>query len=117
MNLAIVIFADIESHSDPGRAVNALLTAREADECGDDVRVIFDGAGTGWAGVLADPGHCSHPLYASIRHRITGACLYCANAFGHTAAIEAAGIPLIDEYRQHPSLRSLVHDGFTVITF
>jgi hypothetical protein len=97
--------------------VNALLAAREADECGDDVRVIFDGAGTGWVGVLADPMHRSHAHFANVHHRISGACMYCAKAFGRTAAIEAAGIPLIDEYRQHPSLRSLVNDGFVVVTF
>jgi hypothetical protein len=97
--------------------VNALQTAREADECGDDVRVVFDGAGTGWIGAMADPAHRSHPLFAAVRHRIAGACMYCANAFGHSAAIEAAGIPLLDEYRQHPSLRGLAHDGYVVITF
>lgn len=117
MKLAVLVFADTESHSDLGRVVNALLTVREAAEHGDETRLIFDGAGTGWIGVLADPNHRSHHLYASVRDQITGACKFCVNAFGHTEAVEAAGVPLLDEYRQHPSIRTLVHDGFEVIAF
>lgn len=66
---------------------------------------------------MADPDHRSRQLYASVRDHIAGACKYCAKAFGHTESVEAAGVPLLDEYKQHPSLRSLVHDGYAVITF
>ncbi len=52
-----------------------------------------------------------------MRGRITGACAYCAAAFGATEAVEAAAVPLLDEYRQHPSLRSLVAEGFEVLVF
>lgn len=117
MKLAVVIFADTESHGDLGRAVNALITAREGIESGDEVKIIFDGAGTGWPGVLNDPAHPTHPLFESVRDHITGACMYCAKAFGNTESVQAAGIPLLDEYKQHPSLRSLVDQGFQVITF
>lgn len=117
MKLAVIVFADIESHGDLGRAVNALITAREAIESGDEVKIIFDGAGTGWPGVLSDPEHRTHRLYESVRDHIAGACMFCAKAFGHTESVQAAGIPLLDEYKQHPSIRSLVHDGFQVITF
>ena len=117
MKLAVIVFADTESHSDLGRVVNALITAREGIESGDEVKIVFDGAGTGWVGVLADPEHRSHRLYASVRDHIAGACQYCARAFGHTESVEAAGVPLLDEYKQHPSIRTLVHDGFAVITF
>jgi hypothetical protein len=115
--VGIVVLADTETHGDLGRVVNALLTAREATEAGDEVRLIFDGAGTGWIGELANPEHRSHPLYQSVKDQITGACRYCAGAFGATAAIEAAGVPLLDEYHQHPSLRRLIADGFAVLTF
>jgi hypothetical protein len=37
--------------------------------------------------------------------------------FGATKQVENAGLKLISEYKQHPSLRQLVHDGFEVITF
>jgi hypothetical protein len=46
MKLAIVILAGTESHEGLGRIVNGLEAAKEAKEHGDDLRVIFDGAGT-----------------------------------------------------------------------
>lgn len=117
MKLAVILLADTQSHGDLGRVLNALMTVREAAESGDDVRLIFDGAGTGWVGMLAAPDHPLHRLYRSTGSSITGACTYCAQVFGHTEAIEAARVPLLDEYKQHSSLRSLVHDGFEIITF
>ncbi len=115
--IGVVVFADTESHADLAKVVNALLLVREADEAGDDVRLIFDGAAVGWIGALADPAHRSHALFQMVRGRITGACAYCAAAFGATEAVEAAAVPLLDEYRQHPSLRSLVAEGFEVLVF
>jgi len=115
--IAVVVLADTETHGDLGRVVNGLLTVKEAREAGDEIRLIFDGAGTKWIGVLADPEHRSHGLYVGIREQITGVCQYCANAFGATASVEAAGVPLLDEYQQHPSLRTLVYDGFRVLIF
>ncbi len=52
-----------------------------------------------------------------MRGRITGACAYCAATFDATEAVEAAAVPMLDEYRQHPSLRSLVVEGFEVLVF
>lgn len=115
--IAIIILADSETHGDLGRAVNALLTVKEAKEAGDDVRLIFDGAGASWIGVLADREHRSHALFTAVKCQITGVCKYCAKAFDATASVEAAGVPLLDEYQQHPSLRTLVHDGFQVLVF
>jgi len=42
---AIVLLADNETPDGTGRMANALTTAREFAEAGDDVRIIFDGAG------------------------------------------------------------------------
>ncbi len=115
--IAIVILADTETHGDLGRVVNALLTVKEAKEAQDEVRLIFDGAGAKWIGQLADLDHRSHALYAAVKDQITGVCQYCAKAFGATESVQAAGVPLLDEYQQHPSLRALVHDGFQVLVF
>jgi hypothetical protein len=43
--------------------------------------------------------------------------VYCSRAYGVKDAVEAAGIPFLDEFRGHPSLRSLVASGHQVITF
>jgi hypothetical protein len=39
---------------DLSRVVNAMRTAKEFAEAGDDVELVFDGAGTQWPGVLAN---------------------------------------------------------------
>jgi len=40
-----------------------------------------------------------------------------ARAFGVTDESQAAGIPMLDEFKQHPSLHRLVVEGYEVITF
>ena len=114
---AIVVLADIETHEDLARVVNALETVKDFKEAHDEVRLIFDGAGTRWIGELAKPDHRAHPLYGAVKDQITGVCSYCAGAFKATAAVQAEGLPLLDEFDRHPSLRQLVAEGFPVITF
>lgn len=114
---AIVVLADTGSGDGLGRVVNALVTAREFKEAGDEVVLLFDGAGTKWIAVLLDEEHKYHRAFESVRDVVSGACSYCASAFGVRDEIEAAGITLLDEYAQHPSIRKLVADGYTVVTF
>ncbi len=114
---AIVLLADNETPEGTGRMANALTTAREFAEFGDEVRVIFDGAGVKWVPTLLDEEHKYHGLLSSIREQVDGACAYCARAYGVKDAIDEADFPLTAEYRDHPSLRSLVVDGYEVITF
>jgi len=49
------------------RAVNAMVTALDFKESGDDVQLIFDGGGTRWPPVLADKDHQAHNLYEASR--------------------------------------------------
>jgi len=99
-----------------GRMANALTTAKEFHEAGDEVQLIFDGAGTTWIPVLADTEHKYHRLLEGLRD-VSGACLYCARAYGVKDAVEEADIPFLDDFKDHPSLRALVTDGFQVVTF
>lgn len=117
MKLAIVLLAGSETADGSGRMANAFITALEAQDAGDEVRVIFDGAGTTWLRTLADPEHKYHRLLNEVRASIVGACLYCARAYGVVDDVERAEIPLLDEYKHHPSIRGLVADGFHVLTF
>ncbi|MGH3518833.1 MAG: hypothetical protein ACRDQ7_15725, partial [Haloechinothrix sp.] len=100
---AIIVLADTESHADLGRVVNALVATKEFKESGDDVQLIFDGAGTKWPGVLADPGHRAHKVYAAVEDVVTGACGYCAKAFHTVDGVEDAHVQLLNEYEGHPS--------------
>jgi hypothetical protein len=51
--IAVVLLAGTDGPSNMGRAVNALDTAAEAVDSADELRLIFDGAGTQWIGALA----------------------------------------------------------------
>jgi hypothetical protein len=114
---AIVILAGTESHENLGRMFNALETAREFVETeGDEVKVVFDGAGTEWIPELADPEGDYAELYGIIEDHVE-VCEYCAGAFEVADEVEAAGVPTADEHNGHPSIRGLVEDGYEVITF
>jgi len=114
---AIVVLADTETLESLGRVVNALMTAQEFKEAGDDVQLIFDGAGSKWLGKLSDPKHDYHDLYQQVQDKVGAVCSYCANAFGVTDQVRESGAPLTDEYKGHPSLRRLVSEGYQIITF
>jgi len=116
-NAAIIVLAGTESHADSGRLVNALETAKEfATTDGDEVELIFDGAGTQWIPELEDPESDYHDLYQAVRDDAS-ACDFCAGAFGVGDAIDDAGVVRLDDHEGHPSVRSLVEQGYEVITF
>lgn len=115
--ISIVVLADTETHGDTGRVANAITTARESKEAGDEVEIIFDGAGTRWIPELENEDHKMHSSFEAVRDTVTGACEFCAGAFGVKEAVRSAGVPLLDEYHEHPSLRTRVADGYHVITF
>lgn len=115
--IAIVVFADTNSVEAMGKVSNAFMLAGEAIEAGDDLKLIFEGAGTKWIGELEKEDHKLHGLYSSIKSHITGACDFCAGAFGVKSQIGKAGISLLSEYKSHPSLRNLFADGYQVMSF
>jgi hypothetical protein len=114
---AIVLLADTESSGDLGRAVNALVTAKEFQDAGDDVSLVFDGAATTWIAELSNTGHEYSGLFEEVRDRIDGACSYCAKAYGVGEEVKACGVEMLGEYEGHPSLRRYVQQGYEVITF
>ena len=114
---ASIVFADTETREALGRVVNALTTAKEFKEAGDDAVVIFDGAGTKWVAELSREDHKYHRLFNDVRDVVGGACSYCAGAYGVKDQVEQIGVELLEEYEGHPSLRSLINDGYHVVTF
>ncbi len=113
---AIFILAGTESHTDLGRLANGLEAAKEFVETdGDEVTVVFDGAGTQWIPELLDEEHSYHGLFEAVREEVV--CDYCADAFGVADSVETDGLTLVDEFEGHPSVREFVADGYDVITF
>lgn len=115
--VAIVVLADTETHEGLGRVVNALEAVKEFKEAKDDVQLIFDGAGPKWIPELSKPDHKIHGLYEAVKDRITGACEFCAGAFGVKDKVLACGIKLTGEFEGHPSFKKLISQGYQVITF
>lgn len=115
--VAIVVLADTDTHEALGRVVNALEAVKEFKDAKDDVRLIFDGAGSKWVGELSKPGHKVAPLFAAVKDRVTGVCAFCAGAFGAKEQVQACDVKLLSEYDGHPSFKKLVDAGYQVITF
>lgn len=117
LKAAIIVLADTENHSDIARVVNALKAVKEFKEAGDEVQLIFDGAGTKWVSKLTDTQNQLHPLFDTIKDKVAGVCSYCAVAFGAADSAAAGGVNLLKEYEDHPSFRDLVFQGYEIITF
>lgn len=115
--IAIIILSDTNTMEAMGKVSNAFMMASEAVEMGDELKIIFEGTGSKWIAELEKEDHKLHPLYKGIKEHITGVCSYCAQVFGAKKQVEDAGLKLISEYKQHPSLRKLVHEGFEIVTF
>ena len=115
--LALVIFSYTETHEGLACVVNALETAVEAKGYNDEVKIVFDGAGTKWIPKLASKEQRAHPVFAKVEDKITGACEFCAAAFGVKEKIQQLNFPLLNEYPKHPSIRGYVDEGYLVITF
>ena len=123
MKAAIVVLADPTGGDDAlGRVFNALAAAKDFEERGDDVSVLFQGSGTRWPAVLADETHPAYSLYAALQGSIVGASDACATVFAARDGVTDAGLELIDENHIDgvgglPSLARLSANGYAVPTF
>lgn len=115
--IGVIVLADAESHADMGRMANALELAKEAKENGDVVTIIFDGAGTRWVPELTNPDHDLHKLYSTVKDTVQGACAFCAAAFHVRDKIKQTDVPLVGDFDGHPSLRTLIAEGYELVTF
>lgn len=96
---AIVVFSDPKSGSEEalGRVFNAMFVTYELQEKGQDVALIFQGAGVRWAAELARPEHPAHAMFVAVKDSVAGVCGGCADVFGATDDVESAGARLIRE--------------------
>lgn len=115
--ISVVILAGTELHSDLARVLNGLELTKEAIEAGDEVELVFDGAGVSWIPELDDPDHKLHRVFQAVEDHIAGACEFCAGAFDVKDEIRDAGVSFLSEFEGHPSLRTRIADGFEIVTF
>ena len=124
MKTAIVVLSDPDTNSEEalGRVFNGLATAHELKQSGDEVTILFQGAGSRWPGMLSVPGHPVHDLFNLVKDRVAGASAACATVFGATQGLAASGVPLISENSVPgtlglPSLRKFLIEGSPVLIF
>ena len=124
MKAAIVILSDPSTGSDEalGRFFNALAAAYDFKRRGDDVSLLFHGAGTRWIGEVQNIDHPAHALFAEVKDTVAGVSCGCAEVFGGTEDAEKSGLELIKDNPVPgtpglPSLQNLVAEGYTVLTF
>lgn len=121
---AILILSDPRSGGEEalGRLFNGLAAAYEFKQAGEPVTVLFQGAGTRWAGALADDAHPAHGLFQEVRDVVAGVSCGCAEVFGATAGANACGLPLVGGNAVPgtaglPSLLELTREGCRILTF
>jgi hypothetical protein len=113
--VALVIYSKLEGAGNSAIYRN-LMFAQELQRAGDDVTIVFDGAGSVAAADLAQPGHKMHALFNDVRHLVRGVCHYCAKSYGVLDATLHAGLPLLGDDRGHASLRALLVEGRQIVT-
>ena len=114
---AIFVFADAETKEGLGRVVNAMEMVKELDKNDHEVKLFFDGYGTGWPAKLISKDHIAHQLFESIKRNVHGACMFCATAFGTKDSLQKCNVNLIDEFDQHISIAKLVSEDYQIINF
>lgn len=123
MKAAIIVLSDPKSGEDAlGRVFNALATAYDYNQQGDDVTVLFQGAGTRWIAELSKSDHPVHELFDAVKDSIAGVSCGCAEVFGATEEIEKSAFEFVKDNKVPgtaglPSLRKLASEGYSIMNF
>jgi hypothetical protein len=123
MKLAIIVTSDPNRGEEAlGRVFNALALASEADRRGDQVQVVFAGAGTRWPAELTKLGHPARGLYEAVRPSVAGASCGCAAVFGASESVEACGLTSLKDNTVEgtpglASIRGYLAGGYQTLVF
>lgn len=121
---AIVLFSDPKGGSEEalGRLFNALFLTHDLKERGQEVALIFQGAGTRWAAEVAKADHPAGPLFRAVQDKVAGVCGGCASVFGAAEEAKATGLSIVGDL-QIPgvgaviSLGDYLAKGYSLVTF
>ncbi len=124
MKAAIIVLSDPRSGSQEalGRLFNALATAYDFKEHGDEVTVLFQGTGTRWIGEVTKSDHPARALFDEVKDKVAGVSCGCADVFGGGEDAKRSGFDLIKDNPVPgttglPSLQALVAEGYRILTF
>lgn len=117
---AIVVLSEPKAGSDEalGRVFNALAAAYDFKQANEEVKIIFQGAGTRWPEALQKADHPGHKVYKEVEDKIEGVSSACADVFG----ANPSGLDLITDNAVPgtsgvSSFLKLQQDGYSVLTF
>ncbi|MEO4004398.1 DsrE family protein [Flavobacterium sp. CAU 1735] len=117
---AIIILSDPKAGSEEalGRVFNALASAYEFKHEGDDVKIIFQGAGIRWPEHLEKPEHPVNALYKEVKDHVHGLSKGCVAVFG----TEISGYELLNDNAVPgtpglPSFVNLKKEGYDILIF
>lgn len=121
---AIIVMSDPKAGSEEalGRLFNALAAVYDFKQRGDEVTLLFQGAGTRWAGELVKKDHPAYELFTAVKDKVAGVSCGCADVFGAREGAAACGLDLITDNAVPntgglPSLARLTGEGYAVLTF
>ena len=120
MKKAIVVLSDPQSESEEslGRLFNALAAAYEFKNNGEDVQILFQGAGTRWPEKLQNEDHPAYELFKEVEDTVAGVSCGCADVFD----ADPSGFDLINDSEVPgttglPSLSKMYDKGYNILTF
>ena len=123
MKTAIIILSDPSGGEDAlGRVFNGLAVAYDYMQHGDEVTLLFQGAGTRWIGELSKPDHPVHGLFDVVKASVAGVSRGCADVFGATeevgnSAFEFVTGNAVPGTSGLSSLRKLASEGYSILCF
>ena len=123
MKTAIVVLSDPNGGEEAlGRLFNALAAAYDFKARKQEVQVLFQGAGTRWAGLLDAQDHPAHDLYQAVQDTVVGVSSACSDVFGARESAQKSGFDFITGNAVPgtsglPSLARYAADGYTLLTF
>jgi hypothetical protein len=113
---AIVVYSKLEG-AGKSAVYRAMMFADELIRAGDDVSIVFDGAGSTALADMIRSESDLHRVWTKAAPALRGVCSYCAKSYGVKDALDAAGIPMLIDDKGHASLRALMLEGRQIITF
>ncbi len=122
--VAIILLADIETAEGSGRALHSIIYAQELAAKGNEVKLIFDGAGVRWVNkILSDANNPVAAAFMGLKMGVytkeveKGVCKYCSGVFEVPEEnSQKLGFNILDEYNSHPDLAKLIGAGYHIIT-
>lgn len=121
---AVIVLSDPKAGSEEalGRLFNALAAVYDFKQRGDEVQLLFQGAGTRWAGELINKAHPAYELFQAVKDKTEGVSSGCADVFGAREGVETSGLNLLTENAVPntsglPSLARLTSEGYSILIF